>query len=130
MASAAAKNIKFTYNNSVVNWMRYVSWNYFWGGREYGLKFHDTYFEPAPEVTEALRRLNMKEPWEFDARKMRLSRAHTLALQGERLPKNEWTKWEEETWYLKPYLDEIEAEKKARSESSGLLPGYEMKQKH
>lgn len=25
-----------------------------------GLQFHDTYFEPAPEVTEALRRLNLK----------------------------------------------------------------------
>uniref|UniRef100_A0A1I7X1M7 Transposase n=1 Tax=Heterorhabditis bacteriophora TaxID=37862 RepID=A0A1I7X1M7_HETBA len=37
---------------------------------------------------------------------------------------------DKETWYLKPYLDEIETEKKARIESSGLIPGFEMKQSH
>ncbi|KHJ80515.1 Ubiquinol-cytochrome C reductase complex subunit [Oesophagostomum dentatum] len=124
----ATKAIKFTYNNAAVNWMRKFAWNHLWGGREYGLLFHDTYFEPAPEVTEALRRLNLKEPHLFDQRKMRLSHAHTLATHGERLPKEQWTKWEEETWYLKPYLDEIENEKKARAETTGLIPPYEMKQ--
>ncbi|KAK6030116.1 hypothetical protein OSTOST_03759 [Ostertagia ostertagi] len=49
---AASKSVKFAYNNSVVNWMRKFAWNHLWGGREYGLQFHDTYFEPAPEVTE------------------------------------------------------------------------------
>ncbi|CAB3404841.1 unnamed protein product [Caenorhabditis bovis] len=127
-SNAAAKAIKFAYNGPVVNYMRKFAWNNLWGGREYGLLFHDTYFEPAPEVTEALKRLNLKEPHLFDQRKVRLSRAHTLALHGEKLPKAEWTKWEDETWYLKPYLDEIEAEKKARAESSGLIPPYEMKQ--
>ncbi|KAL6744182.1 hypothetical protein Aduo_017142 [Ancylostoma duodenale] len=125
---AANKAVKFTYNNGVVNWMRKFAWNHLWGGREYGLLFHDSYFEPAPEVTEALRRLNLKEPHLFDQRKMRLSHAHTLALHGERLPKIQWTKWEDETWYLKPYLDEIEAEKKARAETTGLIPPFEMKQ--
>ncbi|KAK5976673.1 hypothetical protein GCK32_011413 [Trichostrongylus colubriformis] len=94
-AMAASKAVKFTYNNSVVNWMRKFAWNYLWGGREYGLQFHDTYYEPAPEVTEALRRLNLKEPHLFDQRKMRLSHAHTLALHGERLPKDKWTQWEQ-----------------------------------
>nr|CDJ81245.1 Cytochrome bd ubiquinol oxidase domain containing protein [Haemonchus contortus] len=125
---AATKAIKFKYDNRVVNWVRKFAWNYCWGGREYGLQFHDTYFEPAPEVTEALRRLNLKEPHLFDQRKMRLSHAHTLALHGERLPREKWTQWEQETWYLKPYLDEIEAEKKARAETTGLIPPYEMKQ--
>lgn len=92
-----------------------------------GLLWHDQYFEPAPEVTEALRRLNLKEPWLFDQRKMRLSRAHTLAMHNERLPKDQWTKWDEETFYLKPYLDEIETEKKERARSSGLIPGYLMR---
>ncbi|KAF8384410.1 hypothetical protein PRIPAC_73552 [Pristionchus pacificus] len=124
---AAAKNIAFKYNGSVAKYLRYVSWQYLWGGREYGLQFHDTYFEPAPEVTEALRRLNLKEPWLFDARKQRLSTAHTLAVHGEKLPKASWTQWDQESWYLKPYLDEIEAEKKQRVESSGILPGYELK---
>lgn len=61
MASkAVASGVKFAYDNAAANWMRKFSWNYLWGGREYGLQFHDTYFEPAPEVTEALRRLNLK----------------------------------------------------------------------
>ncbi|VDM77630.1 unnamed protein product [Strongylus vulgaris] len=51
---AAARSIVYVFSNL---------------GREYGLLFHDTYFEPAPEVTEALRRLNMKEPHLFDERK-------------------------------------------------------------
>uniref|UniRef100_A0A915C9Y3 Cytochrome b-c1 complex subunit 7 n=1 Tax=Parascaris univalens TaxID=6257 RepID=A0A915C9Y3_PARUN len=92
---AAAKNIKWAYNNGFFRAARYISWHYLWGGREYGLLFHDQYFEPAPEVTEALRRLNLKEPWLFDQRKIRLSQAHTLAMHGERLPKDKWTKWEE-----------------------------------
>lgn len=58
-----------------------------------GLLWHDQYFEPAPEVTEALRRLNLKEPWLYDQRKMRLSRAHTLAMHNEILPKDQWTQW-------------------------------------
>lgn len=74
---------------------RYVSWNYLWSGREYGLLFNDQYFEPAPEVKEALRRLNLQEPHEFDARKIRLTNAHNLAMKNERLPKNQWTKWDE-----------------------------------
>ncbi|CEF62961.1 Cytochrome b-c1 complex subunit 7 [Strongyloides ratti] len=123
---AAAKNIKFTYDNKFVRMARYVSWNYLWGGRKYGLLFHDQCFEPAPEVQEALRRLNLKEPWKFDERKMRLSRAHVLSLHGEKLPRDQWTKWEDETWYLKPYLDEVEAEKEERANSSGIVPDYQM----
>ncbi|KAE9552977.1 hypothetical protein FO519_003814 [Halicephalobus sp. NKZ332] len=121
---AAAKNVQFAHNSALFKWTRYISWNYLWGGREYGLLWHDQYFEPAPEVTEALRRLNLKEPWLFDQRKMRLSRAHTMTMHNEILPKDQWTKWEDETFYLKPYLDEIEAEKKERARSSGLIPGY------
>lgn len=79
---------------------RYVSWNYLWGGRKYGLLFHDQCFEPAPEVQEALRRLNLKEPWKFDERKMRLSRAHVLSLHGEKLPRDQWTKWEDVSNYF------------------------------
>ncbi|CAJ0944612.1 unnamed protein product, partial [Mesorhabditis belari] len=116
--------IAWKYDNKLMSSIRYFSWQYLWGGREYGLQFHDQMFEPAPEVTEALNRLNLKEPWLFDARKKRLSYAHTLAMHGEILPKNKWTKWEEETWYLKPYLDEIEAEKDARAGSSGIVPSW------
>ncbi|TKR81542.1 hypothetical protein L596_015395 [Steinernema carpocapsae] len=125
---ALPKGIKFYYNGALAKMARYVSWQYFWSGKQLGLQFHDQYFEPAPEVQEALRRLNLKEPWLFDQRKIRLSHAHTLALHGEKLPKDKWTKWEDETWYLKPYLDEVEAEKKERVNSSGIVPGFWIKQ--
>lgn len=78
-----------------MNWMRYFAWNYCWSGREYGLLYHDQFFEPAPEVQEALRRLNLSEPWEFDQRKIRLTRAHNLAMANERLPKAQWTQWDD-----------------------------------
>uniref|UniRef100_A0AAF5HY99 Cytochrome b-c1 complex subunit 7 n=2 Tax=Strongyloides stercoralis TaxID=6248 RepID=A0AAF5HY99_STRER len=123
---AAAKNIQFKRDSNLFRMARYISWNYFWSGRKYGLLFHDQFFEPAPEVQEALRRLNLKEPWKFDERKVRLTRAHVLAMHGEKLPKDKWTKWEDETWYLKPYLDEVEAEKEERLNSSGIVPDYQM----
>lgn len=73
--------------------------------------------------------MNLKEPWHFDARHQRLARAHMLATHLERLPKEKWTKWDEETFYLKPYLDEIEAEKLERVNTSGLKPGYQLQEK-
>jgi hypothetical protein len=55
----------------------------------------DCVFEPAPEVQEALRRLNYTEPWLYDERKIRLMRAHNLAMHNDILPKQYWTKWED-----------------------------------
>ena len=126
LPAAAPKDLKFKTNGKFSNWLRYICWNYFWEGREYGLQFHDQCFEPAPEVREALRRLNLKEPWLFDARHQRMIRAHVMAAHLERLPKEKWTQWDEETFYLKPYLDEIEAEKCERKNTSGLKPSYEL----
>lgn len=51
-------------------------------------------------------------------------------MNNERLPRNQWTKWDEETFYLKPYLDEIEKEKLERSNSSGIKPGFSIKIEH
>ncbi|VDO18734.1 unnamed protein product [Heligmosomoides polygyrus] len=80
---AASNGIKFSYNNTAVNWMRKFGWNRFWEGRQYGLLFYDTYFEPAPKVMEVVRRLNLEWPHLFNQRKMRLSLAHTLAFHRE-----------------------------------------------
>ncbi|KAI6191116.1 Complex III subunit VII [Aphelenchoides bicaudatus] len=132
-AAAVKKGITFKFDGKAANWMRYVTWNYLWSGREYGLLFNDQYFEPAPEVKEALRRLNLQEPHEFDQRKIRLTNAHNMAMKNERLPKEQWTKWDDasfllpESFYLKPYLDAIEAEKLERANSSGLVPGFQAK---
>jgi hypothetical protein len=80
-----------------------MSWNYLWDGKEYGLLFCDQYFEPAPEVKEALRRLNLEDPYEFDQRKIRLTRAHTLAMKNERLPKDQWPKWDDVSCVIRQF---------------------------
>ncbi|CAD5235465.1 unnamed protein product [Bursaphelenchus xylophilus] len=128
--AAVTRGIKFANESKLMNWARKTAWTYGWGGRQYGLQFHDQCFEPAPEVKEALRRLSLKEPWEFDQRKIRLTRAHSLAMNNQILPKDQWTKWDEETFYLKPYLDEIFKEQKERVESSGFVPAFQAKEDH
>ncbi|XP_011061610.1 PREDICTED: cytochrome b-c1 complex subunit 7-like [Acromyrmex echinatior] len=69
------------------------------------------------DVAEALRRL----PQEIlDQRNFRIIRALQLSACHRVLPKEQWTKFEEDIEYLKPYLDEVEKEneEKARWEES------------
>lgn len=56
-----------------------------------------------------------------------MHRATLLSMNNEVLSKDKWTQWDEETYYLQPYLEEIESEKHERIHSSGLKPGYELK---
>lgn len=60
-----------------------------------------------PEVTEALRRLPKKMQ---DERNFRFVRAFKLSASHQILPKEEWTKFEEDVKYLEPYLDEVQRE--------------------
>ncbi|KYQ47783.1 Cytochrome b-c1 complex subunit 7, partial [Trachymyrmex zeteki] len=69
------------------------------------------------DVAEALRRL----PQEIiDQRNFRLVRAQQLSACHRILPKEQWTKYEEDVEYLRPYLDEVqkEIEEKKRWEES------------
>lgn len=71
-----------------------------------GLHRDDCLYETA-EVKEAIRRL----PEEVkDARNYRIIRALHLSMTKTILPKEQWTKYEEDTKYLEPYLQEVEAE--------------------
>ncbi|KAF7638263.1 hypothetical protein Mgra_00002237 [Meloidogyne graminicola] len=54
-------------------------------------------------------------------------RASFLVLNHERLPKEEWTKYEEDSLYLASILEEIEKEKLERVRTTGIKPGYQMK---
>jgi len=74
-----------------------------------------------PEVDEAIRRL---PPHIYDARVERVFRASSLGLKNEILPKDQWTKWEDETWYLKPYLDECLREIHDSKRLTGMKPGW------
>uniref|UniRef100_A0A183BJJ9 Cytochrome b-c1 complex subunit 7 n=1 Tax=Globodera pallida TaxID=36090 RepID=A0A183BJJ9_GLOPA len=132
-----AKGCKFERNNSFMRFCRYYMWHYCWSGRQYGLQYHDWAFEPDPEVKEALRRLRLKDPYQaqfsggrggYDLRLQRLVMATQLSQTHERLPKDMWTKWDDETFYLKPFFDEIEAEKLERDASTGVKPGFLLKE--
>jgi len=93
--------------------LRRWAWNYS-GFNKYGLKYHDCLYETIP-VTEALRRLPQKET---DERNFRIVRALQLSMQKVYLPKDQWMTYEQDDYYLKPYLEEVEREIAERAEWS------------
>jgi len=77
-----------------------------------GLLQNDTLLE-TPDVKEAIRRLPKHLQ---DERQWRITRALYLSMRKEILPKEEWTKWEDDVKYLKPYLDEVRKEIREQEE--------------
>jgi ubiquinol-cytochrome c reductase subunit 7 len=69
--------------------------------------------ETNPDVSEALRRLpeHLK-----DERNFRIVRAMQLSMTKSVLPKEEWTKFEEDNKYLKPYLEEVVREREEKED--------------
>ncbi|XP_014208106.1 cytochrome b-c1 complex subunit 7 [Copidosoma floridanum] len=86
------------------------------GFNQYGLMRDDCIHE-TEVVKEALRRLPQHLQ---DERVFRIVRAGYLSLRNDILPKEQWTKLEEDVKYLQPYIDEVEAEiaEKKRWEAS------------
>lgn len=82
------------------------------GFNKYGLQRDDLLYEDA-DVKEALRRLPQKL---IDERNYRILRATQLSIQKSILPKNEWTKLEEDVLYLTPIVDEVKKERAEREE--------------
>lgn len=66
-----------------------------------------------PDVKEAIRRLPRKL---YDERNYRLIRAMQLSMTKTVLPKEEWTKYEEDVKYLEPYLDEVIREREEKED--------------
>ncbi|KAK4162667.1 cytochrome b-c1 complex subunit 7 [Cladorrhinum sp. PSN259] len=89
------------------------------GYRQMGLRADDLISEENETVLKALRRLPPKEAYD---RIYRLRRATQLSLQQKVLPKNEWTKPEEDVPYLGPLLKELDAELKERAALDTLAP--------
>ncbi|XP_046841684.1 cytochrome b-c1 complex subunit 7-like isoform X2 [Xenia sp. Carnegie-2017] len=82
------------------------------GYRQLGLRRDDLMNdEDTPELTEAVRRLSEEER---NMRMFRVKRALDLSMKHQLLPKEEWTKPEEDIEYLSPILEEVKAEKKER----------------
>lgn len=65
------------------------------------------------DVKEALRRLPEKIK---DERNWRIVRAFQLDMCKQVLPKDQWTKYEEDVKYLEPYLEEVKREREEKAE--------------
>jgi ubiquinol-cytochrome c reductase subunit 7 len=65
------------------------------------------------DVKEAIRRLPKEL---YDERNYRIIRAMNLSMTKTILPKDQWTKYEEDFKYLEPYLKEVEKEHAERIE--------------
>ncbi|KAL3892146.1 hypothetical protein ACJMK2_004383 [Sinanodonta woodiana] len=87
--------------------LKLQKWVYYKSGfAQLGLWRDDCRYE-TPEVKEAIRRLPKDV---YDARNFRISRALLLSTKKEILPKDEWSKFEEDVMYLEPHLQEIKKE--------------------
>lgn len=82
------------------------------GFNQYGLWRDDLLYE-SPEVTEALKRLPESV---IDERNYRLLRATQLSLQKDVLPKEQWTKLEDDKMYLTPIVKQVLQEKEEEAE--------------
>ncbi|KAM3928029.1 cytochrome b-c1 complex subunit 7 [Leptodactylus fuscus] len=80
------------------------------GFNKLGLMRDDTLYE-SPDVQEAIRRL---PPKLYDERMFRVKRALDLDMKKSILPKDQWTKYEEDVHYLEPYLKEVIRERKEK----------------
>ncbi|AWP21658.1 Cytochrome b-c1 complex subunit 7 isoform 2 [Scophthalmus maximus] len=82
------------------------------GFSKIGLMRDDTIHEDS-DVKEALRRLPEKE---YNDRIFRIKRALDLSMKMQILPKDQWTKYEEDVSYLSPYLNEVIRERNEKEE--------------
>lgn len=87
------------------------------GYRKMGLRFDDLIEEEDELAQTALRRLPADESY---ARIYRIINAHQLSLSHHLLPKDKWTKPEDDIPYLTPYLLEAEAFVKEKEELDNL----------
>ncbi|KAM8841189.1 cytochrome b-c1 complex subunit 7 [Spinachia spinachia] len=82
------------------------------GFNKLGLMRDDTILEDS-DVKEAVRRL--PEP-QYNDRTFRIKRALDLSMKQQVLPKDQWTKYEEDIHYLTPYLEEVIRERNEKEE--------------
>ncbi|KAK4234492.1 cytochrome b-c1 complex subunit 7 [Achaetomium macrosporum] len=87
------------------------------GYRQMGLWADDLILEEDETVLQALNRLTPRQRYD---RLYRIRRATQLSLQHKILPKNEWTKPEEDVPYLQPILEQLVAEAKERQKLDTL----------
>ncbi|KAJ2704412.1 Cytochrome b-c1 complex subunit 7 [Coemansia spiralis] len=77
------------------------------GYRRLGLRYDDLLREETPIIQEAIGRLNRTET---DWRVYRQKRAFQLSLSHQELPREQWTKPQDDYQYLQPLIAEVTAE--------------------
>lgn len=82
------------------------------GFNKYGLHRDDLLYEDS-DVKEALRRLPQKY---VDERNFRILRAVQLSITKDVLPKNQWTKLEDDKLYLTPLVNQVIKEREERED--------------
>ncbi|ELW47515.1 Cytochrome b-c1 complex subunit 7 [Tupaia chinensis] len=82
------------------------------GFNKLGLMRDDTIYKNE-DVKEAIRRLPENL---YKDRVFHMKRALDLTMRQQILPKEQWTKYEEDNFYLEPYLKEVIQERKEREE--------------
>ncbi|XP_069777907.1 cytochrome b-c1 complex subunit 7 [Narcine bancroftii] len=92
---------------------KFQKWYYNAAGfNKLGLVRDDTLYEDE-DVREAVRRLPEKL---YNDRMFRLKRALDLSMKHQILPKDMWTKFEQDERYLQPYLKEVICERMEKEE--------------
>ncbi|CAG8729047.1 20852_t:CDS:2 [Dentiscutata erythropus] len=81
------------------------------GYRQLGLRYDDISSDDGDITKEALKRISPKEQ---DLRTYRIRNAFQLSLQHDILPKEKWTKPEDDVRYLSPHIDEVVKEEEER----------------
>ncbi|KAK6843523.1 hypothetical protein PG990_004597 [Apiospora arundinis] len=96
----------------VANWYSNAA-----GYRQLGLRADDLILEEDEQVLKALKRLPPQEAYD---RVYRLRRAVQCSVTAKILPKDQWTKPEEDTPYLKPLIEQLKAEEKEKEDLDSL----------
>jgi len=89
------------------------------GHRRIGLRYDDLIEEENDIVQEALRRLSPQEQYR---RAYRIRIAQQCGVTHTELPREQWTKPEEDIPYLKPIVDQVKAEWAERTEMDAAIP--------
>ncbi|XP_060519351.1 cytochrome b-c1 complex subunit 7-like [Cylas formicarius] len=98
---------RFMSSSALQKWIYNLS-----GFNRVGLWRDDLLLE-TPEVKEALRRL---PEYVIDERNYRIIRAAQLSLEHRILPKDQWTKLEDDKLYLTPLVNDVIKEKEERKQ--------------
>ena len=108
----------FLVGGNVSSWQKtfaaFRTWYvYACGYRQMGLRADDLRMEEYPDVATALNRLTEEEQ---NQRIFRIKRASDLSMKHQILPREEWTKPEEDIFYLNSLIEQAKTERKEREQ--------------